>query len=88
MNVPVRISPPIDVPSDEAVAEIRFSRMARKRAARALYDFSSGEPCSQKAMTDAAMRPRSSYAPCGLGRLITVRISTGFKVTRGISVTR
>jgi len=59
MNAPVRTSPPSGVPS-EAVAEIRCSRVARKRAARALFGFVFGEPCPTRAMADAAMRHR----PC------------------------
>ena len=39
MDAPVRISPPSGVPS-EAVAEIRFSQVARKRAAHSLSFFS------------------------------------------------
>ena len=58
IDAPVRLDPPSGVPS-EAVADIRCSHVARKRAARALSYYSTIEPCPPRAIADAAMRPRS-----------------------------
>ena len=84
MNAPVRTSPSSGV-SSEAVAEIKFSREARKRAARALFIFF-GEPCRTRAMENAAMRHRSG-SDCELDRAMTVRIRTDVRVPRDIPVT-
>ena len=84
MNAPVRTCPPSGVPS-EAVAEIRYSRVARERDARALFIFF-GEPCQTRAMEDAAVRHRSG-SDCELDRTMTVRIRTDVRVPRDIPVT-
>ena len=85
MDAPVRLSPPSGVPS-EAVAEIRCSHAARKRAVRAL-SFSSIKLCPPRAIADA-MRSRSSLESWESGRPIAVRIRTEVRVSKGISDTR